>query len=89
MARHRDDLVERLAIAAAEYGNRSVARRLGVIVERMIGADAAQMFMPISAPGKDTIELEPLGSAPGTIDSRWRVRVSDDAARLMGEVASK
>lgn len=73
-SRRDPEFIDRLALAAARYGNTTLARRLGFLVERLRGPDAARAFRALRGAAHGSAQL--LTQAPATdaeLDSRWRV----------------
>lgn len=63
-----------LAAQAARYGNASVCRRLGFLIMRLHGSDAATPFLPLRGTTKGPILLWPSGPSGGDTDPTWGVR---------------
>ena len=74
---------ESLAAEAARQRDHSLARRLGLLVGRIGGDDAARPFLSLRGDGKASTPLLAGGPAGGLIDPRWRVRVNVDFDRLL------
>jgi predicted transcriptional regulator of viral defense system len=75
--------LDRLQMAALQYGagsrghgSRSSARRVGLVVERLFGADAAAPFRELVGANRAPVLLRPGGSPSGPIDATWRVVVN-------------
>lgn len=66
--------IDRLAAMCARYGGPASARRLGFIVSRIVGSEAARPFMPLTGRGKGTTLLEQGRSPGGATDVIWHVR---------------
>jgi predicted transcriptional regulator of viral defense system len=92
-AASRDKLfLERLLAVVRRYGagprghsSRTSARRVGLVVERLFGSDAAAPYLDLVGPNRTPILMRPGGSPSGPLDSRWRVMVN---AVLEPEMAS-
>lgn len=66
--------IDQFALATARYGNATLARRLGFLVERLQGPDAARAFRALRGSTHASADL--LAQAPragAELDSRWRV----------------
>lgn len=75
---------ERLATAAARYGNAAVSRRLGFLVERLGGPAASGPFLALKGSSHTATPLVSGGrSDTGYLDSKWRVRVNVDMNTVM------
>jgi predicted transcriptional regulator of viral defense system len=74
-ATRRDDaFVERLALAAAQYDNAMLARRLGFLVERLRSPEEARAFLALRGATHASAALLPRTDADTSEqDSRWRV----------------
>ena len=70
---HDPRFVERLAAAAARYGNTMLARRLGYVTEETIGPDAAQSFLALRGRSNADAPLVAGLARKGARDSRWLV----------------
>lgn len=66
----------RLAGAARRYDVAAVARRAGLLVEHVAGADAAAPFLDLIGASPSPVLLRAGGAASGPVDRRWRVRVN-------------
>ena len=73
---------DRLAVEAARADSHSLARRLGFIVSRLAGTEAARPFLPLRGESKASTPLRAGGPAGGPIDRIWRVRENADLERL-------
>lgn len=76
------DFAVELASQAARYGNASVSRRLGFLITRLYGPDAARPFLPLRGTTKGPILLSPAGPADGPTDRTWGIRENIDFAVL-------
>jgi predicted transcriptional regulator of viral defense system len=65
---------ERLAQAAARYGNAAVARRLGFILSRLADDNTAAPFRALIGTSRALTPLEPSGPPGGKRHSEWRLR---------------
>jgi predicted transcriptional regulator of viral defense system len=74
---------DKLAAEAAHAGSHSLARRLGFIVSRLAGSDAARPFLPLRGESKASTPLRAGGQAGGRIDRIWRVRENVDLQQLL------
>lgn len=74
---------DRLAVVAAQLGNRSLARRLGYLVALVADTDMARPFLPLLGSNKAAVPLLAGGPADGEIDRVWQVRVNVDAAGIV------
>lgn len=72
-----------LAVAAARYRNAAVARRLGLLVTHIAGADAAAPFRSLLGSSKAATLLDAAGGHAGRLDAAWRVRVNVDLDALL------
>lgn len=55
------------------HSSRSSARRVGLVVERLFGADAAAPYRDLVGMNRTPVLMRPGGSPSGPVDSRWRV----------------
>jgi predicted transcriptional regulator of viral defense system len=65
---------ERLAQATARYDNAFAARRLGFIVSRLAGNDAAASFRGLIGTSRAITPLESGGQRKGPVHAEWRLR---------------
>jgi predicted transcriptional regulator of viral defense system len=65
---------ERLAQAAARYGNAAVSRRLGFIVSELAGDAAAAPLRGLIGTSRTMTLLDPSGRAQGPTHTDWRLR---------------
>ena len=84
-AHQRDPrFLERLASAAARYGNARLARRLGFLIEETIGTEAARPFLALRGRSNtDATLVSGLGRS-GTRNSRWGVTQNVPVESLTG-----
>ncbi len=64
---------DRLAQAAARYGSSTLARRLGLLVEELAGAEAARPFLALRGASHAAAALQPGSAAAGAHRARWQV----------------
>jgi len=77
MNRNRSFIGE-LAAATRRYKSKAAARRLGLLVERLAGSNAATPFVDLIGTSRTPVPLRSSGNAQGPVDRRWRVRVNVD-----------
>lgn len=70
------DFLDRLAVAARRYGSSAAARRLGLLVERLFGEEAAEPFLELIGDSRTPVLLRASGAKEGPIDRKWRVVVN-------------
>jgi predicted transcriptional regulator of viral defense system len=58
------------------HSSRTSARRVGLIVERLFGADAAAPYRELIGTNRSPVLMRPGGSPFGPVDSTWRVVVN-------------
>lgn len=68
--------VVRYSSGARGYSSRSSARRVGLVVERLFGADAAAPYRGLVGTNRAPVLLRPGGSPDGPVDTTWRVVVN-------------
>lgn len=75
-ARALDDphIRDRLGRAAARYQNAFLARRLGFIVSRLAGEQAAAEFRSLIGTSRAVALLDPRGPRTGPVHTEWRLR---------------
>jgi predicted transcriptional regulator of viral defense system len=79
--------IDQLASDAARLGNALAARRVGFLVQRLFGRDAARPFLPLRGRSKATVPLAPsAASKDGPIDSMWHVRINVDLDLVLGDL---
>jgi predicted transcriptional regulator of viral defense system len=80
----RLDFVDALAADAEHFGNALASRRIGFLVERVLGAEEARPFLPLRGRSNAIVPLVPNAvSKDGPIDSTWRLRVNVDLELLL------
>lgn len=67
------DFIERLVAAARRYNTDAVARRLGLIVDRLFGDTVAEPFVELIGASRTPVPLRPTGAKEGPIDRKWRI----------------
>jgi predicted transcriptional regulator of viral defense system len=65
--------VIRYGAGARNHGARAVARRVGLLVERIYGAEAAEPYLALVGDNWSPISLRPSGKAAGDLNRKWRV----------------
>ena len=75
------EFLDRLLVATRRYGtrghsSRSAARRMGLIIDRIFGPDAAGPYRDLIGSNRAPVPLRPGGSPEGPIDVTWRVVVN-------------
>jgi predicted transcriptional regulator of viral defense system len=68
--------VVRYGAGSHGHGSRSSARRVGLLVERLFGADVAAPYRTLVGENRAPVLLRPGGSPDGPVDSTWRVAVN-------------
>lgn len=68
--------VSRYGSGSRGHGSRSAARRVGLVVERLFGADAAAPYRDLIGENRAPVLLRTGGSADGPVDRTWRVKVN-------------
>lgn len=85
LATTRDaSFLERLHAAVVRYDSPAVARRVGLVVERFIGPEAAEPYKSLIGENRLPVPMRPLGKQDGVLDQEWRVNVN---ALLESELA--
>ena len=74
---------DRLAGEIAGRDSHALARRLGFLVSRLAGEDAARGFLPLRGDSKAATALRAGAAGSGPIDQIWRVRENADVERLL------
>ena len=75
--------MSRLATAARRYETAAVSRRLGFLVELLVGTAAAAPFLKLRGSSNKYVALSPFQSSTGPTDSTWRVHVNVDPELLL------
>lgn len=68
--------VVRYRSGARGHSSRSSARRVGLVVERFFGSDAAAPYRELVGKNKAPVLMRPGGAPDGPIDTTWRVVVN-------------
>lgn len=68
--------VRRYGAGSKDHSSRSSARRVGLVVERLFGPDAAAPYLDLIGSNRAPILLRAGGSLSGPIDATWRVVVN-------------
>ncbi len=77
LARTRDgDFLNKLLAALRRYGSDATSRRVGLLVERTFGSDAAEPFLALIGSLRSPVPLRPGAPAGGRVDPKWRVLVN-------------
>jgi predicted transcriptional regulator of viral defense system len=74
LARNDPGFAERIAQAAARYGNAAVARRLGFILSTLAGDAVAAPFRALIGTSRALTLLDPSGPQSGNTHPEWRLR---------------
>jgi predicted transcriptional regulator of viral defense system len=75
--------LSRLVKATRRYETAAVSRRLGFLVELLVGADAAAPFLRLRGASNKYVPLSPFQPAKGPADSTWRVHVNIEPELLL------
>lgn len=70
------EAVARYSSGSKGHGSRAAARRVGLVVDRFVGAQAAEPYLDLIGPNRTPVLLRPGGPDSGTVDHRWRVKVN-------------
>ena len=73
---------DRLAVQTAAYDSHALARRLGLLVSRLCGQDAARAFRALRGSSKAITPLRAGGPDSGPIEQTWKLRENVDITRL-------
>lgn len=84
LAASRDpEFLDRLHAAVLRYSagprghtSRAAARRVGLVVERLFGTDAAAPYRVLIGENRAPVQLRPGGRSSGPVDGNWRVIVN-------------
>lgn len=68
--------VLRYSSGSRGHSSRSSARRVGLVVERLFGADASAPYRDLIGTNRAPVLLRPSGSLSGPVDTTWRVVVN-------------
>jgi predicted transcriptional regulator of viral defense system len=68
--------IERLAESVRRHDSFATARRAGLLVDRLFGADAAIPFRELIGNSRTPVLLRSTGAADGRVGSEWRVVVN-------------
>ena len=68
--------LERLAATVSRYASAATARRVGLLVDRHFGTDAAAPFREFIGTSRTPVLLRSTGTAEGPVDRAWRVRMN-------------
>ncbi|MHB8247097.1 MAG: hypothetical protein ACYDGN_17475 [Acidimicrobiales bacterium] len=68
--------MERLLATVSRYSSAATARRVGLLVDRHLGTDAAAPFRELIGTSRTPVLLRSTGTTDGTVDRAWRVRVN-------------
>jgi predicted transcriptional regulator of viral defense system len=77
---HDPELMGRLVESVRRYGSAAAARRVGLLIDRLFGDEAAAPFHEMIGSSRTPVLLRPSGSTKGEIDRTWRVVVNATAA---------
>jgi len=75
-ARKDSRFMERLVVTVSRYSSAATARRVGLLVDRHFGTDAAAPFRELIGTSRTPVRLRSTGTADGPVDRAWRVRVN-------------
>ena len=68
--------LELLAATARRYDSTASARRVGLLVDRLFGEEAAAPFWRLVGGNRTPVLLRSTGSTEGPVDPKWRVVVN-------------
>jgi predicted transcriptional regulator of viral defense system len=68
--------INKLARVAQRYNSAAASRRLGLLVDRCCGHEAAEPFRNLLGASRTPVLLRPGGMRGGKVDSTWRVVVN-------------
>lgn len=68
--------VVRYGSGVRQHGARASARRVGCLVDRLFGTDAAAPYLPLIGDNWAPVLLRPGGRSTGELDRTWRVMVN-------------
>lgn len=69
-------LPDKLLAVVRRYDVAATARRVGLLVDRILGPDAAEPFHELIGPMRSPVPLRRGGPDTGPVDGRWRVIVN-------------
>jgi len=69
-------VVRRYSAGSRGHSSRSSARRVGLVVERLFGSDAAAPYLDLVGTNRSPVLLRPGGSVSGPVDASWRVVIN-------------
>jgi predicted transcriptional regulator of viral defense system len=76
-AERRDpNFTDRLLDTVRRFESPAIARRVGYVVHRFVGPDAAMPFRKLIGQNRSPVMLRPTGRRTGDVDSAWRVLVN-------------
>jgi predicted transcriptional regulator of viral defense system len=75
--------ISRLVKSARRYDTAAVSRRLGFLVELLVGAAAAAPLLKLRGASNKYVPLSPFQPAKGPTDSTWRVHVNVEPELLL------
>jgi predicted transcriptional regulator of viral defense system len=79
--------LDQLADDTAHLGNALAARRVGFLVQRLFGREAARPFLPLRGRSNAIVPLAPATlSQDGPIDTLWRLRINVDLDLVLGDL---
>ncbi len=79
--------VDQLASDAARLDNALAARRIGFLVQRLFGGEAARPFLPLRGRSNAIVPLAPAAiTREGPIDSMWKLRINVDLDLVLGDL---
>lgn len=79
--------LDQLADDTAHLGNALAARRVGFLVHRLFGREAARPFLPLRGSSKAIVPLASASpSRDGPIDTMWRLRINVDLDLVLGDL---
>lgn len=79
--------LDQLADDTAHLRNALAARRVGFLVQRLFGREAARPFLPLRGRSNAIVPLAPATpSQDGPIDTMWRLRINVDLGLVLGDL---
>jgi predicted transcriptional regulator of viral defense system len=70
------EFLERLVAGVRRFESDATARRVGLLVDRLFGPDAALPFRELIGKSRTPVLLRRGGVTDGQVDPTWRVRVN-------------